>query len=161
MLIALEIPLSFLFWTIGAWATAHILPIFGRPHCRRRLEQSNPGAEHPFCGDWPSTVRKVCLAGIVVAAVFLAEKFVVQLISIHYHRKQYDAKIKESKRMIRLLDLLYEASRTLFPEFCREFQEEDQDIQGNNLTELRKSISHSGVGTKVFNDMGRVSLNEP
>ena len=109
-------------------------------------------AEHD---GWPHTLRRVFLAGIVVSAIFLAEKTIVHLISIDYHRKQYDAKIKESKKVIWLLDLLYDASRKLFPEFCKEFQEEDEEIQGNNFAEVRKTMAKAGMGTQVLNNMGR------
>lgn len=77
------------------------------------------------CDGWPRTVRKIFLAGIVVAAIFLAEKFFMQLIAINYNRKQYDQKIRESKRMVHILDMLYDASRTAFAPFCGVFDEED------------------------------------
>lgn len=105
---------------------------------------------------WLHTLQTVFKAGIVVAAIFLAEKTIIQLVSINYHRKTYHEKIKESKKLIRLLDLLYDASRTIFPEYCREFEEEDADIQGNTLAEVRTQLAKAGVQTKVFNNMGRV-----
>lgn len=77
------------------------------------------------CHGWPRTVRKIFLAGIVVAAIFLAEKFFMQLIAINYNRKQYDQKIRESKRMVHILDMLYDASRNAFPPFCGVFDDED------------------------------------
>lgn len=153
VLIALEIPLSLFLWTIGAYGSSHVITLI---HPETALPDDKGGSQVKP-GDWPLTLRKVFLAGIVVAAIFLAEKTIVHLISIDYHRKQYDAKIKESKKVIWLLDLLYDASRALFPEFCREFEDEDEDIQGNNLAEVRKTMAKAGMGTKVLNDMGRVS----
>ena len=148
VLIALEIPLSLFIWTIAAYGCSHLVTIF---------EPTRPVHFHvPEDERWPHYLRRVFLAGIVVSAIFLAEKTLVHLISIDYHRKQYDAKIKESKKIIWLLDLLYDASRQLFPEYCREFQEEDEEIQGNNLQEVRKTMVKAGMGTKVLNDMGRV-----
>ena len=109
------------------------------------------------CSDaWFRTLVTVFRAGIIVAAIFLAEKTIIQLISINYHRKQYDEKIRESKKLIRLLDLLYDASRQLFPEYCREFEQEDEDIQGNTLADVRSTLAKAGMKTKVFNDLGRV-----
>ena len=106
---------------------------------------------------WLYTLNKVFKGLIVVSAIFLGEKTIVQLISINYHRKQYDQKIKEAKRLVWLLDILYDASRSIFPEFCREFEVEDEAIQGNNLTDVRNALNKSGMGTRVLNDMGRVS----
>jgi small-conductance mechanosensitive channel len=168
VLIALEIPLSLFFWTISAFASSSsIICTFNTYDPRGNGTAPLPGANIPAgmflksaCTEqdgerpWPLTLKRVFLAGIVVTAIFLAEKTIVQLISIDYHRKQYDAKIKESKKVIWLLDLLYEASRRLFPEFCKEFEEEDEAIQGNNV-ELRNTFAKTGMGTKVLNNMGR------
>ncbi|KAK3075446.1 hypothetical protein LTR53_001231 [Teratosphaeriaceae sp. CCFEE 6253] len=141
VLMALEIPISLFLWSILAWATSHMICAFDNAHC----------------GDaWLKTLGTAFKALIIVAAIFLAEKTFVQLISINYHRKQYDAKIRESKRLIRLLDMMYDASRALFPEYCREFHKEDADIQGNTMTEMRAKMAQAGVQTEVFRDMGRV-----
>ena len=154
VLSALEIPLSLLIWTIAAFASSHVITAFKPSPLLGPLPKDAKGETiQPY--DWPHTLRRVFLAGIVVAAIFLAQKTIVHLISIDYHRKQYDAKIKESKKVIWLLDLLYDASRSLFPEFCREFEVEDEEISGNNLAEVRKTMAKAGMGTKVLNNMGR------
>ncbi|TKA65134.1 hypothetical protein B0A55_11274 [Friedmanniomyces simplex] len=141
VLMALEIPVSLFLWSILAWATSHMICAFDDKHC----------------GDaWLTTLETAFKALIIVAAMFLAEKTFVQLVSINYHRKQYDAKIRESKKLIHLLDMLYDASRAIFPEYCREFQEEDAEMQGNTLTDVRKQLAQAGVQTKVFDDLGRV-----
>ena len=145
VLMALEIPVSLFLWTIVAYATTPLICLFDQEYC--------PGRD--TADSWLQTLSTVFKAGILVAAIFLAEKTLVQLVSINYHRKQYDAKIRESKKLIRLLDLLYDASRTIFPEYCREFQEEDAAIQGNTLADMRNTLAKAGVRTKIFNDMGR------
>lgn len=139
VLAALEVPISLFFWSILAFATTGVICAFGET-CETA---------------WLKTLKTVFKAGIIVAAIFLAEKTLIQIISINYHRKQYDEKIKENKKLIRLLDLLYDASRMLFPEYCREFELEDAEIQGNTLHEVREAMAKAGVGTKIFNDMGR------
>ncbi|KAK4540737.1 hypothetical protein LTR36_008952 [Oleoguttula mirabilis] len=141
ILMALEIPVSLFLWVIVAYATTPIVCTFDKAHCSV---------------SWLVTLNMVFKAGIVVAAIFLAEKTLVQLVSINYHHKQYDTKIRESKKLIHLLDLLYDASRTLFPEYCKEFEQEDSDIQGNTLSDVRKTLAAAGMQTKVFNNMGRV-----
>ncbi|KAK5113370.1 hypothetical protein LTR62_003470 [Meristemomyces frigidus] len=141
VLTAVEIPISLFLWSIVAFSTTNIINVF------------NKGV---WAGTWLETLSTVFKALIIVAAIFLAEKTFVQLVSINYHRKQYDQKIKESKRLIRMLDILYDASRAIFPEYCREFEEEDATIQGNTLTEMRHQLAQAGIKTKVFDDMGRV-----
>ncbi|KAK3717388.1 hypothetical protein LTR37_005777 [Vermiconidia calcicola] len=157
VLMALEIPLSLFLWTISAFASSHVICVFNNGNkpedlfLRSKCEIDPDTDARP----WPLMLRRIFLAGIVVSAIFLAQKTLVQLISIDYHRKQYDTKIKESKKMIWLLDLLYDASRTIFPEFCKEFEDEDEAIQGNNLEEVRKAMAKTAMGKKVFNNLGR------
>ena len=74
---------------------------------------------------WEKTIKNILFALFVCSLIFLAEKAMVQLISISYHRKQFDKKIKESKRNVTLLGELYDASRSMFPMYCKEFRDED------------------------------------
>lgn len=140
VLLALEIPISLFLWSITAWATVPVICSFDRHHC----------------GDeWLVTFRTVMVATIAVAAVFLAEKFFVQMVSINYHHKQFHSKIRESKRTIHILDLMYDASRRLFPPFCPDFIEEDYMIQDPDTSGIKKRLDHAGIHTRVFNDLGR------
>ncbi|TIA08707.1 hypothetical protein D6C80_09065 [Aureobasidium pullulans] len=140
VLMALEIPLSLFFASIANWATVPVICSF----------------DHGHCGDkWVQTLHTVCLATIAVAAVFLAEKFFVQLISINYHRKQYDRKIKDSKRLISILDIMYDASRQLSPPFSREFADLDYDIFDPDTSGIKKKLGQAGIRTTVINDIGR------
>ncbi|KAI5206122.1 hypothetical protein E4T39_02602 [Aureobasidium subglaciale] len=140
VLMALEIPLSLFLSSIANWATVPVICSFDQGHC----------------GDkWLTTLHTVCLATIAVSAVFLAEKFFVQLISINYHRKQYDRKIKDSKRLISILDIMYEASRQLSPPFSREFADLDYDIFDPDTSGIKKKLGQAGIRTTVINDIGR------
>jgi len=143
ILAALEIPMSLFLWSIVAYTTTPLICKFGH--------------DNACSAPWLKTFQTVFRAGIIVAAIFLVEKTLVQLISVNYHRKQYDDKIKESKKLIRLLDMLYDASRALFPEYCREFEREDADIQGNTLTEVREAMAKAGGRniTQALSRMGR------
>ncbi|KAL4807259.1 Mechanosensitive ion channel-domain-containing protein [Aspergillus unguis] len=82
---------------------------------------------------WEKSVKNVLFALLVCAIIFLGEKTLVQLISISYHRKQFDARIKDSKRSINLIGLLYDASRSMFPMYCKEFREDDAIISDSIL----------------------------
>ncbi|KAK4997536.1 hypothetical protein LTR66_003052 [Elasticomyces elasticus] len=141
VLMALEIPISLVIWSIVAWGTVPVICSFDSQHC----------------GDaWVTILHKAMLATIAVTAIFLAEKFFVQLVSINYHRKEFDAKIRESKRTIHILDLMYEASRELFPSFCREFEEQDYQIHDTDTSGVNRKLTKAGIRTKVFKDVGRV-----
>ena len=140
VLLALEIPLSLFIWSIASWASVPVICSFDKSHCT---------------DGWIMTLKTVTLATTVVAAVFLAEKFFVQLVSINYHRKQFDRKIRESKRVFFILDCMYDASRQLFPPFCKEFLEDDYAIQDPDTSGLKKKLDNAGIRTKVITDMGR------
>lgn len=113
---------------------------------------------------WEDVVNQILAALLVASLIFLAEKLLVQLISISYHRKQFDKKIKDSKRNIYLLSLLYDASRALFPAYCNEFAEEDYLINDSINLPVKKSASghaRSGSATpmRLLQNAGRVGGN--
>lgn len=147
LLRALEKPLSVVFWMIVNQVTFPVL-----------VKSASDRA-------WFGKVQSVLLALLVISCVVLAERILIQLISISYHRKQFDDKIKVSKRNIFLLGLLYDASRALFPSYCPEFAEEDyliHDTLNINLPlgkKKKKKNNHkrSGTGTpmRLIHDLGR------
>lgn len=110
--------------------------------------------------NWQAVVQKILFAALISSLIFLTEKLLIQLISIRYHQKQFNAKIKDSKHNIHLMSLLYDASRALFPAYCTEFAEEDYIINDSiNLRENLTGSSHhrSGSGTplRLLQNVGR------
>ncbi|KAF1352512.1 Mechanosensitive ion channel-domain-containing protein [Delphinella strobiligena] len=132
---ALEIPLSLVGWSITCLAT--FVPVMTR-------NPSNRAANDTGIKEWEKIMNEILGACVLSTCVLLIEKFFIQLISVNYHRKQFTTKIKESKRNIFLLGLLYEASRRLFPMYCPEFAEEDYEIGDQlNLALLAKGLGGS------------------
>lgn len=105
----LDIPISLLLWALASWL------VF-----RFKFPDSNY--------KWVDVITKILGSLWVSSCVFLGEKFIIQLISISYHQRSFANRIRDSKRDIYLLGLMYEASRTLFPMYCEEFAEEDYCI---------------------------------
>lgn len=110
--------------------------------------------------NWEKVVNHIFAALLVASLLLLIEKLIVQLISIGYHRKQFNAKIKDSKHNIYLLSLLYDASRALFPAYCHEFVEEDHIINDSlDLGDSRLGSGHhrSGSATpmRILQNVGR------
>lgn len=101
-----------------------------------RRSEKNTGVQ-----PWENIVQKILAATLITSLFYLGEKVLIQLISIGYHRKQFNAKIQTSKRHIYLLSLLYDASRRLFPAYCHEFLEEDYVINGSLHLALAKTPS--------------------
>lgn len=141
----LSITLSLFFWLLATWLTFQNL---FRP-------AQNNGVK------WAQTLETVLGALFACSAVLLGEKAIVQLIGISYHQRSFANRIKTSKREVHLLGLLYDASRTLFPMYCREFQEEDYVISDSIELMLRGKKGgrpKSGAATpmRLIGDVGRV-----
>ncbi|KAJ9609969.1 hypothetical protein H2200_006299 [Cladophialophora chaetospira] len=131
---ALEIPLSLVGWAVTSLAT--FVPLMTlNPDQRARNETG--------LKDWERTVKNILFACVFSTLILLGEKVLIQLLSISYHRKQFDDRIKDSKRNIYLIGLLYDASRKLFPEYSQEFLEEDYLI--NNVLDLGERSGRNSI----------------
>ncbi|KAK0723238.1 Mechanosensitive ion channel-domain-containing protein [Lasiosphaeria miniovina] len=138
---ALEIPFSMFFWALSSWLVFKFMIM-------DKLE-------------WVDTITRILLSLFLSSAVLLGEKAIVQLISITYHQRSFANRIHDSKHEIRLLGLMYDASRTLFPMYCPEFAEEDYIINDSidmilSNVKLRKG-KQGGAATpmRLLGDVGR------
>lgn len=146
----LEHPISLLLWALASWL------VF-----RFKFQDTDV--------KWVDIMVKILGSLWVSSCVFLGEKFIIQLISISYHQRSFANRIRDSKRDIFLLGLLYDASRTLFPMYCEEFEEEDYCINDSIESMLmgggkKKRRVHKKSGsltpnminpTKIVGDVGR------
>ncbi|KAM7220856.1 Mechanosensitive ion channel domain containing protein [Rhypophila decipiens] len=142
---ALEIPLSLFFWGLSSWLIFKFM-----------FNNEMGRIETP---PWVQTLERILLSCFISSGVLLGEKAIVQLISISYHQRSFANRIKDSKREIYLLGLMYEASRTLFPMYCPEFAEEDYII--NDSIELmlggrKKGGSGAMTPMRLVGDVGRL-----
>ncbi|KAI9847033.1 MAG: hypothetical protein M1838_001073 [Thelocarpon superellum] len=153
----LEIPMSLVGWALASWAT--FIPMMTcNPTQRAQIDK---GATCAPQQEWEGTLSNVLAAFLVASLVFLTEKFLIQLISISYHRKQFDLKIKTSKHHVHLLSLLYEASRAMFPAYCNDFAEEDYIINDSlnvGHADHNSPFHRSGAATpmKLVRNIGRM-----
>ncbi|KAL8697178.1 MAG: hypothetical protein Q9201_007265 [Fulgogasparrea decipioides] len=185
---ALEIPLSLVGWALTSLAT--FIPIMTRNPTQRHQQADiknataatttasapaasvTSGAHNSSSAafdqtkngtaiqHWESVVNKILAALLVASLLLLIEKLIIQLISIGYHRKQFNAKIKDSKHNVHLLSLLYDASRSLFPAYCNEFVEEDYIINDSlDLIDSKKGSGHNRSGSatpmRLLQNVGR------
>lgn len=137
----LEIPLSLFFWALASWLVFKNL--FG-------------GEFDVF--SWVDTLKKILGALFVSSAILLGERALVQLISITYHQRSFANRIRDSKRDVYLLGVMYEASRTLFPMYCPEFAEEDYIIN-DSIDVMLGNKGHKRGGSvtpmKLIGEVGR------
>ncbi|KAJ5787126.1 Mechanosensitive ion channel MscS [Penicillium paradoxum] len=149
---ALETPITFLLWSIISLVT--FLPVMTLTPGKKASGDTAPKS-------WEKSVKNILFALLVCSIIYLVEKALVQLISISYHRKQFDNKIKTSKRNVYLVTLLFEASRNMFPVYCPEFKEEDSLIFDSILAQAgakskRSSVMPLRMLRQVGKNVGRV-----
>jgi hypothetical protein len=149
---AVEIPLSLVGWAVTCLVTFTAL-----------MEPGLNTGRGTASKHWVSVVRNLLVPAFLAALLLLGEKMIVQFISINYHRRSFDGRIKESKRNVHLLGLLYEASRTLFPMYCDEFVEEDYVINDSIEAMLAKTtgrVGHKRSGSatplRIIGEVGRI-----
>lgn len=156
ILAALEIPLSLVGWAVTSLAT--FVPLM-------TLNPDYRASDQTGLQNWQFVVQNILFACVFSTLVLLIEKVFIQLLSISYHRKQFDDRIKDSKRNIFLVSLLYDASRQMFPAYCREFAEEDyviSDILDLGAASSRNSMmpghkrSGSATPLRFFQNVARV-----
>ncbi len=148
---ALEIPLSLVGWAVSSLAT--FLPLMKRNpdnarECRQQQAKAGEVGQPCPTPHWESVMQNILAAALIGTCIYLVEKTIIQLISINYHRKQFNARIRGSKRNIWILGLLYDASRYLFPMYCHEFAEEDYTIADQlNLSRGMRTPGHRKSGS--------------
>jgi hypothetical protein len=146
---AVEIPLSLVGWAVTCLVTFTALT---NPKLNENLPQKR----------WVSVMKNLLGPAVIASVLYLGEKMIVQLISINYHRRSFDGRIKEGKRNVHLLSLLYDASRTLFPMYCPEFIDEDYIINDSIEAMLNKNTgrghkrSGSATPMRLIGNIGRV-----
>lgn len=132
---ALTLPVSIALWALVSFVS--FAPIMTR----------NPDQEDSSMKHWETIVLQILAAALVASLLYLAQKLLIQLISISYHRKQFNTKIIDSKRNVQLISQLFEASRSLFPMYCQEFQEEDYIITDSLNLAVGKNAGHARSGS--------------
>ncbi|KUI53374.1 hypothetical protein VP1G_00590 [Cytospora mali] len=136
---SLEIPFSLFFWALASWLVFRF----------------KFGSDDKF--EWVYVIVRILGSLFVSSCVFLGEKAIIQLVSITYHQRSFANRIKDSKREIYLLGLMFEASRTLFPMYCREFAEEDYIINDSIEMMLGRKNRH-GRGHKKSGSVTPLNL---
>jgi hypothetical protein len=96
---------------------------------------------------WTTTFKQVLSAILVSTIIFMIEKIFVQLVSVNYHARSFNNRINDAKHAVYLLGLLFDASRSLFPMYGKEFFQEDYIIHANIETFIRKG--HLGQGISI------------
>ncbi|KAJ5113268.1 hypothetical protein N7456_001802 [Penicillium angulare] len=145
---ALEFPITLVLWCIVSLVT--FLPVM-------TMNPNKEASSDTTVRSWEKSIKNILFGLLVCSLIFLGEKAIVQLISISYHRKQFDTRIKETKRNVYLVGLLFEASRNMFPMYCPEFAEEDSTIMDPLLGQATKKTGKrsSIMPLRMVKEVGR------
>lgn len=160
---ACEIPLSLFIWSIAVYCCqpiiwgwskhTHYLAYKTIPAHGKVKAKAGPGVH------WLDITHKLCTATIGVCALYLAEKLLVQMIAVSYHKRQFHDRILRIKRITLAIDQLYDASLRRFPDHHKEFSAFDYDIHDTNgvqkLAGTRLGASHSTMN--LLRDMGAIT----
>ena len=134
----MEIPIAFMLWTIVSYFTVPVITVF------------DPSLKP----QWVKNFQRFLLASMAVAALFIAQKLIVQLISVNYHRRQFNARVLESKLKVRMLDGLTEFSLKMFPLNERPFETEDFEIlTGIDASQQDPSSAKLVGGVAMYTEM--------
>jgi hypothetical protein len=147
---AVEIPLSLVGWAVAGLVTFTAL--------------MSPNLNFGHDEKWIGVMKNLLAPALIAALIYLAEQLVIQLISVNYHRRSFEGRIKDSKHSVHLLGLLFDASRTLFPMYCPEFEEEDYVINDSIEALVSKNgghrMGHSKQGSlnpvRIIGNVGRI-----
>lgn len=147
---AVEIPLSMVGWSVASLATFTAL-------MTPRLNQDNNN-------HWVVIVKRLLGPAVIASCMYLIEQLVIQFISVNYHRRSFDNRIKDSKHSVHLLGLLFDASRHLFPMYCPEFIDEDYLINDSIEAYVSKNtgrhMGHAKSGSvtplRLIGNVGRI-----
>jgi len=107
--------------------------------------------------NWENRMNKVLVSCLVSSLIFLAQKVIIQIVSVDYHRRQFAHRIQANKDNVKFLAQLYEVSRNMFPEFG-EFAEEDFIIHQGLAGALKiPKMRNSGTTTPMRHILGNLN----
>ncbi|KAI5782773.1 Mechanosensitive ion channel-domain-containing protein [Geopyxis carbonaria] len=143
---ALELPLSLVGWAVASLCS--FLPLMTK----------NPDVKSDKILPWEDRFNKVLISCLVSTLVLFAEKLLIQIVSVDYHRRQFAHRIKTNKNHVKFLSQLYEVSRNLFPEYT-EFAEEDYLIHQGLAGGLNiPGLNQSGSATPMRQFLGNINM---
>ena len=129
-------PLSFLIWAVLCIAAYDLIYIFDRP-----MRKYFVGSTNPITG--MVTFYKVLKVSTGMAGLWLAEKLLVQLISLKYHSRSQEERIKTIKKSQKAIELLYDASLRRYPDYHPEVIALDAEIHDSNGVEKMLGVKSS------------------
>lgn len=121
-------PLSFLIWAVLCIAAYDLIYIFDR-----KSKKYFVGPTNPITG--MITFHKVLKVSTGMAGLWLAEKLLVQLISLKYHSRSQEERIKTVKKSQKAIELLYDASLRRYPDYHPTMIDLDAEIHDSNGVE--------------------------
>ena len=144
-------PLSFLIWAVLCIAAYDLIYIFDM-----KSRKYFVGSTNPITG--MVTFYKVLKVSTGMAGLWLAEKLLVQLISLKYHSRSQEEKIKTVKKTQKAIELLYDASLRRYPPYHPDVIALDVEINDSNGVQKMLGVPSSNHrARKVAHSMKKVA----
>lgn len=123
VLVAMEMSITYVLWTFVSFIT--FMPLLSENH--HILKDAKVTQK------WQYTVNNIMVSFFLSSLVYAAERLLIHFISVSFHKTRFATRIKENKQAIRVLVLLLDASYSIFPRHCPEFDEEDTVLETGGL----------------------------
>lgn len=132
---AMELPITLVIWALLSLSS--FMPVM--------VQKANAGAKDATM-TWQLVINNILVALLISSLIFCAEKLMIHLISVSFHKTRFATRIKDNKQAIHMLSDLLEVACIPFPPFCPEFAEEDLQLQsGKFFRDSANSQSSSGL----------------
>lgn len=145
---AVRTPLSIFIWAILCIASYNLIYVFEN----QKIHNTYSGAKNPMKG--MVTFYKVLKVSTGMAALWLAENLLVQLISVNYHAKASHDKIVEIKKTSKAVELLYEVSLRRYHDYHHDLVDEDIDI--HDTSNIQKALRRDETSKTTRRFFGRL-----
>lgn len=136
---AMELPITLVIWALLSLSS--FMPVM--------VQKANADSKDATM-EWQLVINNILVALLISSLIFCAEKLMIHLISVSFHKTRFATRIKDNKQAIHMLSDLLEVACIPFPPFCPEFAEEDLQLQsGKFFRDTANSQSKSGL-SKMF-----------
>ncbi|VVT46570.1 uncharacterized protein SAPINGB_P001279 [Magnusiomyces paraingens] len=149
---AMEIPVTLVFSSLIAVSTFMPVMTWKKNASKKDATQT-----------WQTVVQNILVATLISSLVYCAERTIIHLISVSFHKKRFANRIKDNKHSIFVLSELLCAACVVFPPFSPEFMEEDMKLQSGKFyssisdghTTISKKIATNKKIQKLFGRVNR------
>ncbi|EEB07447.1 MS ion channel protein 1 [Schizosaccharomyces japonicus yFS275] len=141
MAIALEFPFTLVFWMLAVFVS--FLPIMTKHHVSGNSTKLS----------WENTADNILITIFIASILNFVEKFIMQLVAMSFHKRQYETRIVFNKFAINELAHLYEYARNYSFDFSAAISKAQENVFtfASKAQEGKKGHSAAKLAQKALN----------